>query len=991
MTAGIPEMIAHRYLALCVFLNLRFLSRIFVGKKTTVMKPFLQQVATLFYDRCGAEMQHDAFVFPNRRAGVFFKKYLSEAAGKAIFSPAILTINGLFMQLSSMKAADPLRMLFLLYRIYARRSGAEERFDDFAFWGEMLLNDFDDVDKYMVDARRLFTNVTDLHDIDRDFSYLSATQIEAIRAFWSSFYPVGEGENRRHFLQIWQLLYDIYSEFRATLAAEGMGYEGMIFRDVVERMEAGTCDLPYRRIVFVGLNALSTVETRLLQFLKAQGVADFYWDAGSKMVTDPHNKASLFVTEHLKRFPSQWPLPPEKPNVPDIELIGVPSGIGQAKHVHSLLNDMLGGRMMMSQDEALRTAIVLPDEQLLIPVLHSIPKEIERINVTLGYPLSGTPVASLMESILLLRKNVRVSDGQCTFYHRETLFVLNHQYIRTVCADDAAALVKDITECNRIYVAASDLARNALLTLIFSPLEDAAALSDYLIAVLQELNKAISALHPDAADDAPASMDDLEQEFIFHCFTAINRMKSLIGEAGISMTPETYARLLRRMTDTITIPFRGEPLAGLQVMGVLETRVLDFERLIVLSVNEGSFPAKTAANTFIPYNLRRGFGLPTHEHQDSIWAYHFYRLIARAKQVTLLYDTRTDGLQTGEVSRFVQQLRFHYQIPMRDKLVVYNISSSQPPALQVGKTAEVTARLSAYLHPDGEKALSASAINTYLDCPLKFYFLFVEGMNEEDEVTETIENSIFGSILHKTLEIAYQPFCGAQVTADLLKLAGSETALTNAINRAFAELYFHTDQVRPLTGQHYLTGEMIRKYALKILEQDRKQTPFRYVGSERRMQEVFRLSDGRTVRLKGFIDRLDEVNGAMRIVDYKTGMKKPLEYKSMESLFDRAAAERPQAVMQVFMYAWMYGTGHSLPVKPVIYYMRELFSPAFTSTICEGKEKTPVDDFLPLREAFETNLRFCLDEILSPDVPFTQTASGKPCLYCPFTVICGKG
>jgi RecB family exonuclease len=959
-----------------------------------VMKPFLQQVATLYYDRRGAEMQHDAFVFPNRRAGVFFKKYLSEAAGKAIFSPAILTINGLFMQLSDTRAADPLRMLFLLYRIYARRSGATEPFDDFAFWGEMLLNDFDDVDKYMVDARRLFTNVTDLHDIDRDFSYLSATQIEAIRAFWSSFYPVVEGENRRHFLQIWQLLYDMYSEFRATLAAEGLGYEGMIFRDVVERMEAApSCALPYRRIVFVGLNALSTVETRLLQCLQAQGVADFYWDAGSPMVTDPHNKASLFVTGHIKQFPSLWPLPPEKPNVPDIELIGVPSGIGQAKHVHALLLDLLGGRMMMSGDEALRTAVVLPDEALLIPVMHAIPREIERINVTLGYPLSGTPVASLMESILMLRKNIRISDGQCAFYHRETLFVLNHQYIRSVCPEDAAALVKDITERNRIYVDAADLDRNALLALIFSPLKDAGALSDYLIAVLQELNKAISALRPDDdddADDAPASMDDLEQEFIFHCFTAINRMKSLISEAAISMTTETYARLLRRMTDTITIPFRGEPLAGLQVMGVLETRVLDFERLIILSVNEGSFPARTAANTFIPYNLRRGFGLPTNEHQDSIWAYHFYRLIARAKQVTLLYDTRTDGLQTGEVSRFVQQLRFHYHVPLHDKLVVYNISSSQPPALQVDKTAEVTARLSAYLHPDGEKALSASAINTYLDCPLKFYFLFIEGMNEEDEVAETIENSIFGSILHKTLEIVYQPFCGATVTADLLKLAAGESALTNAINRAFAELYFHTDQVRPLSGQHYLTGEMIRKYALKILEQDRRQTPFRYIGSERRMQDVFRLTDGRTVRLKGFIDRLDEVNGTTRIVDYKTGMKKPLEYKTPESLFDRTAAERPQAVMQVFMYAWMYGAGHSQPVKPVIYYLRELFSPAFTSTICEGKEKTPVDDFLPLREAFEANLRLCLDEILSPDTPFTQTASGKPCLYCPFTVICGK-
>jgi CRISPR/Cas system-associated exonuclease Cas4 (RecB family) len=963
------------------------------AEKTNGMKPFLQQVATLFYQHYGEEIRHFAFVFPNRRAGLFFRKYLSQVAGKPLFAPAILTVDGLFLQLSDLAPADHLRMLFLLYRIYSRRSGGSERFDDFVFWGEMLLKDFDDVDKYLVDARRLFVNITDLREIDRDLGYLNPVQIEAIRAFWSSFHPVeGASENRRRFLHVWELLYAIYDEFRSTLAAEGQGYEGMIFRGVVERIEReGHCELPYRKVVFTGLNALSAAETKLLQLLGKQGVADFYWDCGSKMVVDPHNRASLFVTAHLKRFPSELALPPEKLDVPEIELIGVPSGIGQAKHVHALLREMLDGRMAMDPEEALRTAIVLPDERLLIPVLNSIPKEIEHVNVTLGYPLSGTPVASLMEAVLLLRKNVRAADGRYAFYHRDVLPVLNHQYVRAVCGEEAAQLAKDIAERNRIYVDASDLGRSRLLSLIFSPLEEADAISDYLLAVLQELNGALSALGRETGDeDAPVSMDDIEQEFIFHCFTVVNRMKNLIRESGTGMTADTYFRLLKRVTDTISIPFRGEPLSGLQVMGVLETRVLDFDRLIILSMNEGVFPARKTADSFIPGNLRRGFGLPAYEYQDSIRAYHFYRMIARAKRVTLLYDTRTEGLQTGEASRFVHQLRYHYGVPLRDRLVVYNIASSQPPVLRADKTDDVVTKLSAYLR-DGAKALSASAINTYLDCPLKFYFTFVEDMKEEDEVAETVENRIFGNILHKTLEMLYQPFCGATVTADLLKLAAGESTLTDIIARAFAEVCFHTDRVQPLGGQYYLTGEMIRKYVLKILERDAKMTPFRYVGSEKRMQEAFRLSDGREVRLKGFIDRMDETDGVLRIVDYKTGMKKTLEYKSMERLFDRTAADRPQAVMQVFMYAWMYGVRNPQPVQPVVYYVRELFLPAFDPAVYEEKGVAPVTDFAPLREAFESCLRACLDEMLNPDMPFVQTADGKTCGYCPFAGICGKG
>lgn len=959
------------------------------------MKPFLYQVASLFYEKWEAEVSRLAFVFPNRRTGLFFQKYLSEVADTPLFSPTILTINDLFIQLSGKQSADWISMLFILYDIYIRQSGSTETFDEFLYWGEMLLNDFDDIDKYMANARMLFSNVTDLREIENDFDFLSDEQIAAIRSFWSSFYPRGDTPNQQQFLAVWQVLYDLYEEFRATLAAEGKGYEGMIFREVVESMERGESpDLPYEQIVFVGLNALSVSEERFLAQLQKREIADFYWDYVSDKVTDPDNKASYFVSRNLKSFPSSMKLPPEEKVKTEIEVIGIPSGIGQAKHVYTLLSDWCK-EAEMSSEEALRTAVILPDEHLLIPVLNAIPEQIRRINVTMGYPLAGTPVASLIEYILALQKNVRYIDRNPLFYFRDVLPVLNHRYILSTSPEIISSLVKEITENNKIYISHTELEKTPLLEILFTPVTGVEAFSDYLIKVLEELNKVMSALSDEEEEDAPQRTNDLEQEFIFHYFTTVNRMKEVMKDARIEMKIDTFFRLLKRVTDTITIPFHGEPLSGLQIMGVLETRALDFDRLIILSMNEGIFPQRKAANSFIPYNLRRGFGLPTYEHQDSVWAYHFYRLIERASHVSLLYDTRSNGLQTGEVSRFVHQLHYHYEVPMRDKLVVYNVSSSKTPPLAVPKREDIMRRLDAY-RKGGSKAISASAINTYLDCPLKFYFSVVEGIREEEEVSETIESDVFGSILHKVMEELYKPFQGKMVTVDLLKAIRKDTALlTGAIARAFASEFFKTEVVRSLTGQNYLIGEMIRKYVEKILERDGKLTPFVYIESERKINGLISLSDHSEIRLKGFIDRVDEVLDAIRIIDYKSGSG-TTTFSSIESLFNKEEKDRAKAVMQVFMYCWMYAhftENKGKTIQPGIYYVRSLFSDPFDPSVyhrIERGKSEKVEDFSGYAQAFEEGLRGCLDEIFNPEIPFTQTPTGKACSYCPFKGICGK-
>lgn len=963
------------------------------------MKPFLYQVATLFYEKYGTEISRMAFVFPNRRTGLFFQKYLSEISDRPLFSPTIVTVSDLLVQLSGKQLADHISMLFTLYDIYVRQSGSTETFDEFLYWGEMLLSDFDDVDKYMVNARMLFTNVTDLREIENDFSFLSEKQIAAIRVFWTSFYPKSD-HNQQQFLSVWQILYALYTELKERLALENRGYEGMLYREAVERIAAEDYSLPYEKIVFVGLNALSVAEERFLSLLQKQGIADFYWDYASDKVRDPSNRASYFIERNRKNFPSQWELPPEESAPTAVEVIGIPSGIGQAKQLHTLLEDLCKGADEMSEETALRTAVVLPDEHLLLPVLNAIPRQIRRINVTMGYPLSGTPVASLMEYILALQRNVRFIDRRPLFYFREVLPILNHRYVMGTAPEIVASLITEISTNNKIYIGEDELGRTPLLRILFTPVTGADAFSAYLIRVLEELNRVVEppapVLPPTGSEEKEVcTAKDIEGEFIFHYFTTVNRMKEVMREAGIEMKIETYFRLLKRLTESITIPFRGEPLSGLQIMGVLETRALDFDRLIILSMNEGIFPLKRTSNSFIPYNLRRGFGLPTYEHQDSIWAYHFYRLIHRAEKVCLLYDTRSTGMQTGEVSRFVHQLRYHYEMPIRDKVVVYNVSSSKTMPLQVEKNEEVQRCLAAF-YEGGPRAISASAINTYLDCPLKFYFSVVQRVQEEEEVNERIESDVFGSILHKVMEELYKPFCHKMVTADLLKAIRKDTSLiTGAITRAFCSEFFKTDVIRPLTGQNFLIGEMIRKYVEKVLERDSKLTPFRYIESEKKINALFPLSDGTVIQLKGFIDRIDEVNGILRIIDYKSGSGVSV-FNSVEGLFDLQEKDRAKAVMQVFMYSWM---GRQLPdfggkkLTGGIYYMRTLFADTFDPAIYHRVERgksVPVTDFEAYAADFEAGLRQCLDAIFSKGDAFIQTPTERICGYCQFKGICGK-
>ncbi|EGK01844.1 PD-(D/E)XK nuclease family protein [Dysgonomonas gadei] len=963
------------------------------------MIPFLYNVAQAYYKSYGQDISRYTFVFPNRRAGIFFQHYLSQIAGRPIFSPEILTVTDLFEKLSPYKKADRIEMLFLLYDIYIRVSSSTETFDEFLYWGEMLLNDFDDVDKYLVDAQQLFRNIHDLKEIDAGFDYLTESQIEAIRRFWSNFLPIGENDKKKDFLEMWEVLFQLYTSLREQLHNKGMAYEGMIFRDVTERL-ANNIDykLPFEKVIFVGLNGHSKSEETLLKYLHKRKIADFYWDYSSPLVRDPQNKASFFIDRNKMLFPTQLTLEPEELSLdlPVVEVIGIPSAVGQAKYVHTIIKSLMDEQQITSSTQAMNTALVLPDENLLLPALYSIPGEIDKINVTMGYSLGNSSISGLMEHVFELQRNIRRSENYTGFYYKPVLAILNHRYITNVASDEAKVLRTNIIQYNKTTVSSQDLQSHPLFQLIFRPVFNWQDIPYYLQSILSTLNTTLSVneKNEEKDEDINARSIDIECEFIVEYYKTINKMDEALRNVLPEMSVDTYFKLLRKLIVGISVPFRGEPLSGLQIMGVLETRALDFDNLIILSMNEGIFPLKKAASSFIPYNLRKGFDLPTYEHQDSIFSYHFYRMINRAKRIYLLYDTRTEGLQTGEVSRYYNQIKHLYNdsFDIREKLAVYKVSSTESLAISIQKTPQIMEKMNVFLQ-GGDKRLSASSINTYLNCPLQFYFSVVENMEEEDEIAETIEASTFGTIFHSIMEWLYEPFKGKMITADLLhNISKNNKLLTEMIERSFAENYFKSEKVKRLTGQNYLTGEVLRKYIRQVLATDAKLTPFIYIDSEERIKKDYPLPSGKVVSLKGIIDRVDEVSGHTRIIDYKTG-KGVLRYKEMKDLFDKEMKDRPKAVMQVFMYSHLYMLDHPDKIlEPGIYYLRNLFDTKFDPDVISksGRGDGRITDFSEYRPEFTGYFDACLEEIFDPQVPFGQTPTGEACKWCIFTNICKK-
>ena len=953
---------------------------------------FLQEVAKHVYENHREELPQLNIVFPGKRARLYFNRYLTQLTDKPVWAPQYYSISELMQNLSGMMPGDPLSLVFGLYEVYKEITRTNETFDNFYFYAEMLLADFDDIDKYLIDAKDLFRNLASLKNIDNYFNYLTEKQIEAIRHFWNTFETANLPADQQEFLNLWQVLYKIYQQFNALLAEKGISYEGQAYRKVAEMLASGDDSrISQGKYIFVGFNALNTCEKRLFRFLKRNNRASFYWDTDDYYMNNQIHEAGYFLRDNVKEFPA----PPGfdcKSNLTgkqkNIQLVSVPSNIGQAKIVSACIGDF------PKTPDFGNAAIILADENLLVPVLHSLPDDITDFNVSMGYPFRQTPAYSLIELLLDLQRGSKIIKGEPAFYHKHVLALINHQYFIRLYPEELHRLTDLITKENRFYITENELGRNELLEKIFQKPDKVTALPDYLLGILPILSDTL--LNRKEEEGAQGL---LQNEFIFQVMLYLNRLKDILQNTKLEFSESTFRRLLRKVLQQISVPFSGEPLTGMQVMGILETRTLDFENLVVLSMNEGIYPKSGNVPSFIPYNLRYGFGLPTVEHQDAIFAYYFYRLIGRAKNIVLVYNSKADGMFTGERSRFLHQLFYEPVFTIKEKEFALEVNPLKTKPIRVKKDEVILADLKKYQDSD-RHYLSPSAINTYIDCPLKFYFRHISGLKEPDEVKEEIDPAVFGRLLHISMNKLYEPFEGKMITeSDFNLILQQQDNIQMAVDEAFSEEYFKLKNAgNPLnfSGRNRIIREIINRYVHQILLVDKGYAPFEVISLEKKygITVPVKVNDREIqIRVGGVIDRIDRKEGITRILDYKTGRDK-LDFKGIDALFTASYKNRNKAVLQTILYGLIYNdTEKTAHVKPALYLIQQIFSSGFSWDIIEkdnGKNNVPVQTVEPYAETFYEYLKEVLTSLFHPESDFTQTDDPDVCSQCPYAGICHK-
>jgi hypothetical protein len=816
--------------------------------ETKSMETFLQNTAKYLYGKYGEKLSDCALVFPNRRAGLFFTRYLSALIDKPLWLPGMFTIADLLEEVSTLKSSDPITLNFELYKIFRSVTKSKESFDEFYSWGEILLGDFDEIDKYMVDASALFKNVSELKNLENQFDYLTREQVEIIRSFWSTFRPGGHSVHQKEFLRIWEALAAIYASYKKHLFEKELAYEGMVFSHAAGKVQDGEIKLPEYDMFFIaGFNALNECEKVFFDYLKNEGRVEFFWDYDEFYTLDTSHQAGIFMRENLRRYPHTG-FAQESRNiegtVKDIEIVAVPSNSGQPK-ILSAMKDMFSG------DDPLKTAVILPDEGLLLPVLSSLPGEINEINVTMGYPLKDTPVYGFVMHLLSLHKNSRKAGmvslngdngmndaGGLSFYYKDVLALLQHPDYAEKDVEITAGIIKEIRDKNLVYVDKSLFNSSEFGRLVFQGAPADIQFAGYLIDVLMYIVKHQQEMKD---DDAEAGVSFPEREFIYRIYTGIVRLSEILEGSHTSIRFDTLVKLLKKVLSVIRVPFYGEPLGGVQVMGVLETRTLDFENVIWMSVNEGVFPASRPGSSFIPYTLRKAYGLPGSEQQDAVYSYYFYRLLQRTRRMTLVYNTKTDGLFTGEMSRFIYQLKFSNRFNVRERSLVYNLVQPDEKPVYIEKTADIMSRLMEYSdsRPDG-KYLSAAGINSYLDCSLRFYFRYIARLPEPDSVTEEIDMATFGNLLHTAAQLMYTPFTGKDIqAADIDALLADKEGIEKNVRDAFSEV-LKEGRNNQLTGINLIISGVLVTYLRQLLLVDKELVPFSINHSNQNFQKWIR-------------------------------------------------------------------------------------------------------------------------------------------------------
>jgi CRISPR/Cas system-associated exonuclease Cas4 (RecB family) len=950
------------------------------------MTSFLQLVAKDLYTRCNGDLSDVLVIFPSIRARLYFTQHIGNLVEKPTWLPQFSSLSETMQKISGLKLADSLELVFRLHSIYCKTRQIQQEFDEFHFWGEMMLADFDEVDKYRVDAIDLFRNLAEWKSMRDQFDYLTPEQIAAIEQFWGTFRSGKFSEHQQEFMQVWAALGQVYKELREQLLFQGEGYEGFISRSAVEKLEAGADPFAdYKHVVVVGFHILNRCEEDLFDAIQKTGKALFYWDYDNFYVQRKHHEAGRFMLANLQRYPSALPSAHFnllKDNVRNVELWSVPSNTGQARLLPTFLKPFI------SYNWEDKTAVVLGDEELLMPVLHSIPEDVETLNITMGYPLRNSSASAFVTLLLDLQESFVRFKGR--LHYKSALPLLEHPYL-VAHINGVSAISESIRRENRIFMNPKEVAdKQELLAAVFQPSGEGRGLTDYLTRVLSGF---LACLQRDQKNESL-----VEAEFIFRILLAVRRIDDLLLRTNQTLKSATLMRLLRKILAGLSVPFSGEPLGGLQVMGLLETRTLDFENLIILSANEGVLPKTTVAPSFIPYSLRKGFGITTIEHQDSIYAYYFYRLLQRAKNVTLVYNANPVGSRSGEMSRFVQQLlvETNWTITRREAPYTLRLPADIPlVAPRNEKTKELLMRYQRSIN-DGGHYLSPSALSSWFSCSLKFYFAHLAQIRVPDELTPDVDSAIFGNIFHKAMELLYEPLVGEEVRkADFNTLLNNKPLINKAIESAFASEFFRfrgKDEQPEFHGNNIVIRDVLQQYVERLISLDRDQSPITLVEMERK--EIFSfpiITDNgtTTINIGGRIDRIDRRNGVERVIDYKTGFssKNSLSAKTVESLFVCHDEKRPDYVFQAMFYAMLLAEAKSGNVpEPHLFMIKDFFEsdPDFRILIdSEIPGKAQVDEF-------KHYLAETLKNIFISDEPFKQVDNEDICKLCDYKSICHR-
>jgi ATP-dependent helicase/nuclease subunit B len=947
------------------------------------MQAFLKTFAEALWKKHQPDLSRVCVVLPNRRGALFLKEYLATAAGQTIFAPEIYSTEDFIYKLSGLEIVDNTEMLFELYEVYTHTLGAEaDSFELFGKWAPTLIADFNELDRYLIDARQLFINLSSIREIE-NWSLNSAELTEF----------------QQSYIRFWESLGLYYHTLRDKLQTENRSWQGLAYRYVSGHIAELMKKQSWQKVCFVGFNALNAAEEKIFGHLLQTGQAELYWDADHYYLNDTGQEAGKFLRGYKHDFNADenkfsWVSNDLLGTAKKIHVIGAPKNISQAKLAGTLLKDL------QKNNQTLRsTALVLADENLLFPVLNSIPETITAINVTMGYPLKNTPMASLFQLLFQVHVNAekfsKGRKGEKRFYHQDLSRLFRHPYLRQAFKGSGILhfLCKYILDNNVVFIGFKQLDKKCdeqfpddwkQLSTLLAPWKD---IADSFKALGDTISLLRATFRNREKEMANSHATSVETELLFQFNTFLKRLSTLCGKFGHVTELKTLQALFSQLANSSTIPFYGEPLLGLQVMGMLETRTLDFENIILLSANENILPSGKAQNSFIPFDLKKLFGLPQYTDKDAVFSYHFYRLMQRAENVFLLYNTESDKFGDGEKSRYVTQLlnelaKQNPQIQVTESLLELNYGSESERPISIEKDKQVLDRIQSL----AQRGRSPTLLNTDRKCPLRFYLHYVNGIREKEEVEEEIGADTMGTVMHEVLENLYHPFIGkALLEADLESML---SGIDQQVKESFAN-YFPEEVIS--SGKNLLAYRVCLKYLKMFLETELnylKKGGALYISELEKEMSALLTVNGQPVLLKGKADRIDRNQKGIRIIDYKTGRAddRELIVNDWNLLLQDSKLDKS---FQLLSYAWLYVAEHPELAEPVlsgIITFRELS--AGLKTV-----KAPVKKELLEKKSlneFAVVLNTLITEMFDADRPFIQTADTKNCEFCPFKTFCRR-